>query len=290
MLQVSSRSCRASARRSPRRQRPHRARGADLGPSTAMAARVPPPTPTDIVVRAEPAPRREIRRRRPIGVGDQRGRVMLDGSERLWRRGRCRPLGREPERRAARSRPCSSARRPPHGRRSEDRRPRQRPRRAQRGGGSGGGSCRPPNVTLVYAVLKRASARHRGRAQTRESAACCIRPSSEPAVGLLEDPERRNVGRVHLVAVLGDVADLHVLRGHPQRDEQADDLQQDEGHDADQTITHAPAKTCHLSSDRAAVDEARRRSVIGVVRAARMCGSANTPVSRPPARPAKPWV
>ena len=40
--------------------------------------------------------------------------------------------------------------------------------------------------------------------------------------------ERGNVGGIDLVPVLGHIAHLHVLVGHPQRDEHPDQLQQDE--------------------------------------------------------------
>ena len=68
--------------------------------------------------------------------------------------------------------------------------------------------------------------------RTREGARLCPR-SRFPArcghsVGVAQGG---HVRRVHLVAVDGDVARLHVLLGHPQRHEDADDFQQDEGAD-----------------------------------------------------------
>src|SRR5438045_1532366 len=70
-------------------------------------------------------------------------------------------------------------------------------------------------------TLFRALARRRGRApyDSRRGGRCG---------NARWEPERRDVGRVDLVAVDGDVARLHVLFAHPERDEEADELEQDE--------------------------------------------------------------
>ena len=114
--------------------------------------------------------------------------------------------------------------------------------------------------------------------QPRVRAACWTRtrterpgPSHHAGVGVAVDrtpqppghpagiPERRDVGRVHLVAVFGRVADLHVLLGHPQRDEQADQLQQHERAERRPDDHEQAREQLPLDQVEAAVDRRRRR-------------------------------
>ena len=125
--------------------------------------------------------------------------------------------------------------------------------------------ARSPAATLMLEVLEEVARAYRtrdlasGRVATRGD--CAGVPLGAQPGTPRREAERRDVRGVDLVAVDREVALLHVLLGHPQRHEQADELEQDERPDRREARSPTAPPQLPLEQRPVAVDQARDRDV-----------------------------